>query len=246
MEGIVNVVAGRKNFFIFGRKERKERKVVPPFFFFFPVFPTERSWILDLSLIKRATLPPLCRRLSRVYAASPRIYAPLPRWRERVHIFLAEILHGYEATWGKRAREKIFHACRFGLREDRLRVISAKSSAKRTRQLLFRSDEGTNWRNVQPVKRIGDRNERGWIYEIASRQIKHDHRMKSRPARHVPPFYHSMEQITQDPHIYFHVTPELFISTNISNRSIKIFTPETTRFLSRREETRTKKKIHRK
>lgn len=65
---------------------------------------------------------------------------------------------------------------RFRLREDRLRVIStAKSCAvKRTRQLLFRCNERTNWRNVQPVKRIDDRN--GELGFMKSREMKHDHR----------------------------------------------------------------------
>lgn len=62
---------------------------------------------------------------------------------------------------------------RFRLREDRLRVIStAKSCAvKRTRQLLFRCNERTNWRNVQPVKRIDDRN--GELGFMKSREMKH-------------------------------------------------------------------------
>lgn len=62
---------------------------------------------------------------------------------------------------------------RFRLREDRLRVIStAKSCAvKRTRQLLFRCNERTNWRNVRPVKRIDDRN--GELGFMKSREMKH-------------------------------------------------------------------------
>lgn len=105
---------------------------------------------------------------------------------------------------------QIFHACRlaFRLREDRLRVIStAKSSAKWTRQLLFRSNERTNWRNVETNRwnqrvdlwnRVASdkarssmrRNNRGRTV-VDSGRTEWNHVLR----RHVPTFYHSMEQI---------------------------------------------------
>lgn len=111
---------------------------------------------------------------------------------------------------------------RFRLREDRLRVIStAKSCAvKRTRQLLFRCNERTNWRNVQPVKRIDDRN--GELGFMKSREMKHrsdgiivtaqcENRMKSRPA------LTRAAVLSLDGTGSIYIFPML-LSTNISNR----------------------------
>lgn len=66
LEGIVNVVAGRKNFFIFAEGKRRERGRENIFFPSFLPVRRPRSFS-NLSLIKRATLR---RRLSRVYATN--------------------------------------------------------------------------------------------------------------------------------------------------------------------------------
>lgn len=104
LEGIVNVVAGRKNFFIFAEGKRRERGRENIFFPSFLPVRRPRSFS-NLSLIKRATLR---RRLSRVYATNLCLIL-----RRRVRVFLAEISHRYEATWRKCARAfppGIFHA----------------------------------------------------------------------------------------------------------------------------------------
>lgn len=213
-----------KELFHFRSKGKGEKRVLPFFLSFLP--PTERRgrssisvWLNEQRCLRYAVIYRAFTRLLHEFMPRylggeneytyfwPRYYTVTRPRGENVCVWEREILF-----------LQIFHACRlaFRLREDRLRVIStAKSSAKWTRQLLFRSNERTNWRNVETNRwnqrvdlwnRVASdkarssmrRNNRGRTV-VDSGRTEWNHVLR----RHVPTFYHSMEQIhTRSIYIY--------------------------------------------
>lgn len=227
-----------KELFHFRSKGKGEKRVLPFFLSFLP--PTERRgrssisvWLNEQRCLRYAVIYRAFTRLLHEFMPRylggeneytyfwPRYYTVTRPRGENVCVWEREILF-----------LQIFHACRlaFRLREDRLRVIStAKSSAKWTRQLLFRSNERTNWRNVETNRW----NQRVDLWNrVASDKARSSMRRNNRGRTVVDSgrtewnhdtcrrFITRWNRSTQDPYIYkdiSNIIPEL-LSTNISSR----------------------------